>query len=494
MKKPREYACVLAPALPLQALVRSEPDLVRQAVGTVEGEGTRAVVHHLSRAALAAGVRAGMTPSQARSVAPGVVLRTVPPAVIAAARQAMVDVAFAHSPRVQPVDDGAVVLDVTGTDRLYPSRPALGCVLQAACGKVGLRARVAVASGHRIALIAARSGEGVVVVTRGAEAAALAPLPLKALDPSPPLFATLARLGLRTIGDFARLDKRGLGIRLGPEAMDLHRLAGGEDAAPLAPLAPSEVFEESVSMDYVLDNTEPLAFLLAAAIERLAARLAARLMAPAGLTLSLDLDPEGLHALSLTLPAPSADVKSLLTLLRHSLDGRPPPAPVRGFTLSATGSPPTVAQGHLFGPPLPEPSRVSTLLARLSAMAGLGRVGAPAVVDGAGRDVSAMAPFDPAAGQGPAASSRPLVLAFRRFDPPVEVAVDARDGIPVRVRGADLFGRVLHVAGPWYADAGWWTGRDQAGAFYDAEVAGVGILRLWRDLATERWWVDGAYD
>jgi hypothetical protein len=53
---------------------------------------------------------------------------------------------------------------------------------------------------------------------------------------------------------------------------------------------------------------------------------------------------------------------------------------------------------------------------------------------------------------------------------------------------------VLRAAGPWYADGAWWTDAPVAGASWDVEVRGRGLLRLWHDLATDRWYVEGAYD
>ncbi|NOZ02868.1 MAG: DNA polymerase Y family protein [Deltaproteobacteria bacterium] len=493
--KTKEYACILAPALPLQALVRSEPDLANRPVATLDGRGTRAVLAHVSRAAGKAGARPGMTPSQARSIAPDLVLRTVSPCVLDAAHRALTDVALAHSPRVQSVQPGVVVLEVSGTQRSFPSWSSFGCVIQAACRKVGLAVRVAVASGPRIACIAARACEGVDVIPFGREAAALAPLPIRALAPSPALVETLSRLGVRTVGGFARLNGRGIGIRLGPEAMDLHRLARGEDSSPLHPIRPCESFEESVSLDYLLDNAEPLVFLLSSALERLAARLKARLMAPCALRLSLDVDPAGRHEIAVRPPAPTHDIRSLLTLVRVALEASPPPGPVAGFTLGADGDQVVASQGHLFGPPMPEPTRLARLMNRLSALAGPENVGTPSVLDGHRRDPSSIGSFAPKAlhdlrPEGDASTK----LAFSRFNPPLPVRIRTRDGVPVRLDGDGIAARIVHAAGPWYAGADWWAERPQAGAFYDAEVRGRGIYRLWHDLLTNEWFLDGEYD
>ncbi len=500
---PREYACALATALPLQALLRSEPDLAGRPVAVVTGEGTRAVLAHASRAARTLGTAPGMTPAQARSVAPSVLLRTVAPPVVAAARQALLDAASAFSPEIEPRDPDAVVLDIRGTRGRYPTPQALGCALEAACARAGLRVRVGIARGPRLARIAARARPGVTVLPPGEEAGGMADLPLHALDPSPELADTLARLGLRTVGDLARVDSHGLGIRLGPEGMDRHRLARGLDESVITPLPPSESFEEAVELEWTLDRVEPLLFLLSSALDRLASRLEARGMAPAALRLDLVLDPEGVHAVPVSPPAPTTDLRSLLALVRLSLEADPPPGPVRGFVLRAEGGRVAGGQGHLFGPPVPPPSRLALLVGRLCALAGPAGVGAPVVLDDAGTDPASLAPFAPRAlpearpplsplpgGAGPAAHP----LALRRFRPPREVAVRVREGRPAEVRGEGPSGIVARAAGPWYAEVRWWTEAPEAGACWDVEIPGRGLFRLWQDLRSGRWFLDGQYD
>jgi DNA polymerase-4 len=75
-----------------------------------------------------------------------------------------------------------------------------------------------------------RKPDGLVVVPPGAEAAFLAPLPVRRLwGVGPKMEETLAKLGVVTIGDLAALDPRRLERRLGTHGHDLQRLARGED-------------------------------------------------------------------------------------------------------------------------------------------------------------------------------------------------------------------------------------------------------------------------
>jgi protein ImuB len=433
-------------------------------------------------------------------VSPDVRLLVVPIPVLDTARQALVDVALAFSPHVEPRGFDAVLLDGRGTSARFPTPESLGCALLHAAERAGLRVRVGLARGPRLARIAARSAFGVTVLPAGCEADALARLPLTLLDPSPDLAGVLEHLGIRSIGDFARLGERGIGTRLGPDAMDIHALARGIDRGVLEPLAPLESFQEAVALDYLMHALDPLAFLLSGAIERLSNRMQCRGLAPALVRLSLEMDPEGIHSIEIRLPAPTNDLRSLLSLLRLAIEKTPPPGPVAGFTLLAQGERRGTAQGHLFGPPMPDPGRLADLMGRLEAIAGPGNVGAPGIRDTREPDASTIRPFAPralhalraAAGEG--ASRPPPTLTFRRFATPMEVRVRLRDHVPVDLAGPGLSGPVRHAAGPWYTDAGWWTDRPLAGALYDAEIPGHGLLRLWHDLLDDRWFVDGTYD
>lgn len=503
--KDGDYACAIVPGMALQALLRSEPDYRGKPLAVIRGAGSHARIHLVTKAAMAIGVRPGMTPSQARSVAPGIYIRDVDAGVVEAARMALLDVAHSFSPGVEPRNGDSVILDVGGMNGLYPSPTDMGVALTAACAHAGLSIRIGFAKGPRLARLAAQSGPGVSVFARGNEALAMDPLPLTALEPPENLLARLKRLGIRTVGAFARLDTRGLGIRLGPEAMDLHDLARGIDHCRHNPQPPSESFQEKVALDYSLDNLEPLIFMLNGALDRLAVRIEGRRMAPSGINLLLQLDPDGFHPVRVVPPAPTSDVRSLVALIRLALQKSPPPRPVQGFSVRADAGNPVAAQGSLFGPPVPDPAQMAILLGRLTAIAGTENVGSPNVPPIRGRNPGTIVPFSPPTGgrmtrqvnptwtTQPPRKDRP-VLALRRFLPPVEATVAQEGTRPVSIKGGPLSGKVIHSAGPWYTDSSWWTESPQAGAYYDVEIDGRGMFRMWHDLVDDLWAVEGVYD
>ena len=138
-------------------------------------------------------------------------------------------------------------------------------------------------------------GEGRVRVVRAGESpAALAPLPLQAMEGA--LAATsgpLRGLGLSSLGEVAALPAGALVARLGAEGLRAHRLCRGEDDTPAGGGAGGGGHVERMDLDWPAESMEPLLFALKTALDRLRARLQGRGRAAVGLNLALHLDPSG---------------------------------------------------------------------------------------------------------------------------------------------------------------------------------------------------------
>ncbi|HYL06607.1 MAG TPA: DNA polymerase Y family protein, partial [Thermoanaerobaculia bacterium] len=443
MALPR-LACAVVSLFPRAARLRSEPELAREAVVIVEGNGSAARVIVASRLARRAGVRPGLTLPQARALIPKLVARPRDAECERAAQEALLEVAERFSPRVEDAGEGVAYLDVDGIDRRFrpadrepsPAPPApdiaaeeegagphspeamLGHALLVAAEAACLPAKVGIASSKLAARIAAGRQASPAIVPAGQEAAFLAPLPLACLSPAaetpgPPragaartrgssassgtsgaasgtpgnpgiieIVSTLTQWGIKTIGDFAHLPASRITSRLGNAGRELHATARGIDPRPLMPSQPPAAFHEGMDLEWPLVALEPFLFVGRAALERLCLRLEANGLACARLQLTLRLEPDGHHLRTIDLPAPTRDVKTLLTLLRLDLEAHPPGAPVAGFTLAAAPDRPREAQLSLYGPAALSPDKLAATLARLFALLGPGRAGSPRPVDG----------------------------------------------------------------------------------------------------------------
>ena len=50
------------------------------------------------------------------------------------------------------------------------------------------------------------------------------------------------------------------------------------------------------------------------------------------------------------------------------------------------------------------------------------------------------------------------------------------------------------AAGPWTLEEGWWSETPVERDYWDVELTGGGVYRLYRDRASGDWYADGMYD
>jgi protein ImuB len=301
----------------------------------------------------------------------------------------------------------------------------------------------------------------------------------------------------------ARLPRGDVLARLGPVGAALHLAACGEDAAPLVPAAKPAAFGERLDLEWPIEGLEPLSFVLARMCESLEAALERADRGAVGLTTRLRLVTRVVHTRTLQLPAPIRDARVLRTLILLDLESHPPPAALDVVEIALEVTPGRIEQGSLLARTLPAPESLTTLLARLGALMGASRVGAPAVVDTHDERAMAMRPFSVTSpGKGPRPGDlRPAVaLVVRRCRCPIPARVEVAEGTPVRVEPSSRDwpgGQVVIAAGPWRSSGQWWRAADAVAwdrDEWDVEIAGGVLYRLARDRGTGRWEIDAVVD
>lgn len=514
--------CFHVPLFPLAARLRSEPELREEALAIVEGSGSRAWVAVASRRARKMGVRSGMSLPQARAILPRLIARSRDTECEQAAQEALLELAESLSPRVEDSADGVVYLDLEGLDRIYgagavePGRSEsvswehrFAAEAFRAAEAASLPVWIGIASSKLAAHVAAESPRTPVIVPPGEESRFLAQLPLERLDPELEIATTLSRWGLSSIGDLARLPEAEIATRLGETGRKLHLAARGVDARPIIPRIPPPQFREGTELEWPLVALEPFLFVARAALERLCGRMERLGYACRRLEIAMNLEPDGHHHRAIDLPAPTRDLRTLLTLLRLDVEAAPPGAPIAGFTLIATPDQPRRAQLSLFGPLEISPDRLATTIARLAALVGEDRVGSPRVVDAHVPSSVSSVPFDPPPPPKIAREPAPNrgLLAVRALRPPIELEVllaesgDAPDrSRPARLRALDpettlpIDGPVRVASGPWTMEEGWWSEGPVAREYWDVELIRGGIYRIFLDEHDQRWYADAVYD
>lgn len=298
---------------------RDKPSLRGKPV-IVGGLGPRGVVSTASYEARVFGVRSAMSMSEARSRCPNAaylsgrfgVYRAVSTVVMARLR--------ALSPVVEPLSLDEAFVDLAASPGGAPStagevRALARSLRSTIVDDTGVTASVGVATSKLMAKIASEQAKpnGLVIIEPGTELDVLHPLPIRALPGvGPATAARLARFGVKTVGELARITEPDLVDLLGDShGRSLHRLSLARDDRPVS--ADRESKSVSVEDTFDRDLTDPA--LLAAIVARLADRVAERL-AKAGLsgrtiTLKTRLHDFTTLSRSATLPAPTDDVRML---------------------------------------------------------------------------------------------------------------------------------------------------------------------------------------
>ena len=154
-------ACTHIPNLPVQAVVRHEPELRFRAVVIIDGKSE--VIVAANAAARQAGVQLGMIKLQMTQL-PAIEIRPRSRAQEEVAHAALLDLSFAFSPRVERTAADAITLDLEGLERVWGSPENIARkIVQQAAG-MGLNVHVAVACNPDAALHAARGFAGITVI------------------------------------------------------------------------------------------------------------------------------------------------------------------------------------------------------------------------------------------------------------------------------------------------------------------------------------------
>jgi len=183
-------------------------------------------------------------------------------------------------PEVEVLRPGMCVLGARGPARYFGGEDALARKIAGAVAARGFDCHIGVADGQFAACLAARAarsgvpGAPGVVVPPGGTRQFLAPYPVHVLA-GPGLAGQLARLGIRTLGDFAALPARDVASRFGAEGTAAQRMARGHEPRRLVAATPRADLSAALEFDPPV-HAEPAAFTAKGLAERMLGSLAAR--------------------------------------------------------------------------------------------------------------------------------------------------------------------------------------------------------------------------
>ncbi len=264
--------CITVTGFPLRAALRARPRFDGAPSALVSEAGRRSRLGPVTQAAEALGVRAGMELGEALATCPSLELVEPDPAAVEREWEGILrrleDAGFA----VEPLEPGTVMLETAGVERLYGGvEPALQRALDAVGPAWGPRAGAG--SRRFVALAAAsvaRTGEALIV--EGKEERFLEPLPLTLLPLDAGRYAELEALGIRSLGDLARLPGGAVAERLGVEGKRAWSLARGGERCRVHGRSPAAELVESLSFPEAIGNELTLRRALGVLLDQLTAR------------------------------------------------------------------------------------------------------------------------------------------------------------------------------------------------------------------------------
>jgi nucleotidyltransferase/DNA polymerase involved in DNA repair len=291
--------------------------------------GRRGQLLEASRDLAGDGLRPGLSRREASYAAPGAPWVECAPERFRPAAEAFWQLCLTLTPRVEPVADHKVFLDLTGAPGLDvaavlpPALAGLAATLRRTPGLGEVRLQAGLGTNRLVARLAAGrvADEGCLAVPAGAEASFAAPFPPSALwTLSPAVKETCARLGLKTLEAVRAVPEPVLHRLCGPEAFPLGRAAWGRDETPVPlfdqtratrdPAAPRRLVQE-VPLPPSASGWAELAAPLRKATGSLARELTERGQACLRLRLTLDLAGGERRAAGLTPREPLTTAEAL---------------------------------------------------------------------------------------------------------------------------------------------------------------------------------------
>jgi nucleotidyltransferase/DNA polymerase involved in DNA repair len=242
-----------------------------------------------------------------------------------AAFEPMLDRLDDLSPRVEAVDAGVALVDITGLGALLGDERRIAArAVALARGVMPLTVRCGVGENRWLAALAARLARperpDAPAAFRCLAREEIGRLPLDLLPADPATRQRFALFGLTAMGQLAALPRSAVGAQFGAAGERLQALARGIDPRPLVPRRRPERLMARVAFEPALDGVGSVALALRRACADLCDQLAQRHLAPGRARLGLELEDVPRLTVELAFPAPALQPDWIARLLIGRLE------------------------------------------------------------------------------------------------------------------------------------------------------------------------------
>ncbi|MBI2961045.1 MAG: DNA polymerase Y family protein, partial [Betaproteobacteria bacterium] len=299
------------PQLPLDTLLRGaalpEPFAIAQ--------GQRVLA--CERKAALRGVRPGMSLAAAQALVPQLRIRPRDPAAETEALLGLAAWAMQFTPNVALDFPDAVLLEVSGSLKLFGGEESIERALREEIAEMGFGVSIAAGPTPLAASWLARAGVERTVAQAAELKTALSPLPLAVLRCDAETLEALQAIGAATLGDLLALPREGVARRFGQELLDKLDCALGVLPDPRTFYAPPARFHAGIELPAEATQAEALLFAARRLLAQLAGFLAARSGGVQRFLLKLKHRDAGVTEIAVGLLAPSRDSGHFALLVRE---------------------------------------------------------------------------------------------------------------------------------------------------------------------------------
>src|SRR3989449_9158604 len=378
--------CVWIPLFALRCEEARQPELASQPGALLAPDASRRVVWQVSPLARHAGVRPGMTVSQAIGLCPALRL-CEPDPVHYDERFARLLAALARvSPVVEPAALGLAYVGTDGLEGLYGGPEQIVEAIKAAVSRLGGWADSDIADSNRlsayppirlgwgrgkfVAWVAATRAKpgGAFIVQPGEEGKFLASQPVAVLPLDPDAHRRLRQLGLRTLGRLAALPEEAIVSQFGRAGRRWWRLAAGATADPVVGRALPEPISASLTFFTPVADREMLVLALERLIERALRHPRRTGWRVQAVRARAELERAASWLAAATLKDPSADRDHIAAPLKTRLAQAPPAGAVERLVVEFTAFAPGTVELQLFARDASAAARAGRLRALRSAV------------------------------------------------------------------------------------------------------------------------------